>query len=610
MSATTYRPDLRDIRFVLFEQLDLIGTMSRYERYEDLDEEVSEQLLAEAARIAEEVVWPTNVGGDREGCRFDGEGNVFTPTGFKGVWDTIAEGGWMGLAVSEEYGGMQLPHLLDAAVHEMMSSANMAFATYPGLTRAAASLLSHYAPPELRKLVCSKMWGGEWSGTMCLTEAGAGSSVGDARTTATPTEEPGVYRIRGEKIFITAGDNDLVENTIHLVLARTPGAPAGTRGLSLFLVPKFEFDAEGRLGARNDAWVQSIEEKMGLHGSATTVLAFGVRGDEGARGLLLGEEGQGMPIMFHMMNEARIGVGVQGLSGAAAAYSLSLSYARERVQGTSIDNFKDPEAPRVPIVKHPDVRRMLLWQKVHVETMRSFIYSLAMRLDRAENTEDPARKAELMELVELMTPICKAYCSDRGFESAVTAMQVFGGYGYTGEYPVEQIVRDTKIASIWEGTNGIQAMDLLGRKMRMKNGMVFMGWLQQAGEEISRARAHEELKAPAEAVEKALNAVGATAMHLSGLGMQGQLDAALAHATAFLEAMGNVVLGLHSLWQARVASERLAGETPVSDADARFYRSKVVGARFYAAQVLPRAIATTKTIRSGDQSCMDPALFA
>ena len=608
MSATAYRPDLRDIRFVLFEQLDLIGSMSAFDRYADLDAEVCEQMLEEAARIAEEVVWPTNVIGDREGCQFDGQGNVTTPTGFKEVWDTLAEGGWISLAASEEYGGMQLPHLLDASVQEMMSAANMAFATYPGLTRAAAGLLAHYAPESVRSLVCTKMFSAEWSGTMCLTEAGAGSSVGDARTTATPTDEAGVYLIRGEKIFITAGDNDLVENTIHLVLARTPGAPVGTRGLSLFLVPKFAFDADGALGERNDAWVQSIEEKMGLHGSATTVLAFGTKTD-GAHGILLGEEGQGMPIMFHMMNEARIGVGVQGLAGASAAYGMSLAYAKDRIQGTSIANFKDADAPRVSILEHPDVRRMMLWQKVHVETMRSFIYTLAMRLDRAENTKDAAAREQLMDLVELMTPICKSYCSDRGFDSAVTAMQVFGGYGYTGEYPVEQVVRDTKIASIWEGTNGIQALDLLGRKMRKKNGMVFMGWMQEAGNTISAAKAHGELKEPAEALEKALNALGAAAMHLSGLGMQGQLDAAMAHASAFLDAMGCVVLGLHALWQGTIAQARLdAGE--LSEADSNFYRGKVVGAQFYAAQVLPKAIATTKVIRSGDQTCMDPALFA
>ncbi len=608
MSATVFSPDLRDIRFVLFEQLDLVGKMSAFERYGDLDRETFDHMLDEAARIATEVVWPTNANGDVQGCSFDGKGNVSTPDGFEDIWETFKEGGWAAISVSEEYGGLQLPHLFDASIHEMMSSANMAFATYPGLTRAAAGLLSHYAPDSVRELVCTKMWGLDWAGTMCLTEAGAGSAVGDARTQAFPTDEPGVYSIKGEKIFITGGDNDLTDNIIHLVLARTPGAPVGTRGLSLFLVPKFEFDAEGNLGERNDAWVQKIEEKMGLHGSATTVLAFGINGD-GARGILLGEEGQGMPIMFHMMNEARIGVGVQGLAGAAAGYGLSLSYAMDRIQGTSIANFKDPEAPRVSIVEHPDVRRMLLWQKVHVETMRSFIYSLAMRLDRAENTADEAEKQQLMGLVELMTPICKAYCSDKGFDSAVMAMQVFGGYGYTGEYPVEQVVRDTKIASIWEGTNGIQAIDLLGRKMRMNNGMVFMGWLQEAGEQISAAKAHAELKEPAEALEKALNSVGATAMHLSGLGMQGQLDAALGHATAFLDAMGNVVLGLHALWQGTLAQARL-DEGGLSESDQRFYRGKVVGARFYASQILPRAIATTKTIRSNDQSCMDEALFA
>jgi len=605
VSATDYVPDLRDIRFVLFEQLDIVGSMSPFPRYADLDQATAEQMVDEAARIVTEVLWPSNVAGDRIGCTHDGQGNVTTPPGFKEGWDTLAEGGWIGLSQDEQYGGLELPGLLDTVVQELIMSANIGFATYPALTKAAASLLSHYGPDRFRTLVVSKMVSGEWSGTMCLTESGAGTSVGDARTMATPTGDPGEYLIQGEKIFISAGDNDLAENIGHLVLARTPGAPAGTRGLSLFLVPKFRFDDEGRCGDRNDAFVQKIEEKMGLHGSATTVLAFGTQ-SEGALGYLLGEEGQGMPIMFHMMNEARIGTGLMGLATAATAYGLALGYATDRVQGTALKDMRKAGAEPVAIIEHPDVRRMLLHQKAHVETMRSFIYTLAMRYDQAEHTDDPGEKERLMGVVELMTPICKAHCSDRGYDVTVMAMQVFGGYGYTGEYPVEQCARDSKIASIWEGTNGVQALDLLGRKMRMRDGTVFMSWLQDAGREVARCKEIDALAGPAEAMEKALKTVGACAMHLSSLA-QSRLEAAMLQATPFQEMMGTVVLGLHALEQARIASGKLEGD--VSADDRRFYRGKVLGASFYASNVLPRAVALGKTIRSDDTSCLDPDLF-
>lgn len=607
MSATAYTPDLRDIRFVLFEQLDVIGTLSGFARHGSLDQGTAEHMLEEAARISTDVLWSSNGSGDRIGCTLDSAGNVTTPPGFKACWDLLAEGGWLRLPQDEEYGGLGLPHLLDNAVQELFMSSNLGFATYPSLTRAAASLLSRYGPERFRTLVVTKMLSGKWSGTMCLTESGAGTSVGDARTMATPTATPGEYLVQGEKIFITGGDNDLAENIGHLVLARTPRAPAGTRGLSLFLVPKYLFDQDGRRGARNDAVVQKIEQKMGLHGSATTVLAFGTQSD-GALGYRVGEEGQGMPIMFHMMNEARIGTGLMGLASAATAYGLARDYARERTQGTSLQRARDPDAEKVAIIEHPDVRRMLLWQKVHVETMRSFVYSLALRYDQAESTVDPEQKARLMGLVELMTPVCKAHCSDRGYEVAVMAIQCFGGYGYTGEYPVEQCARDGKIASIWEGTNGVQALDLLSRKMRLSGGAVFTGWLQEANEELARCRATNGLTGPAEAVEEALGALGACAMHLGGLAAEGKVDAAMLKATSFQEMMGTVVLGLHALWQARVASDSLRRDP--SEADRRFYRGKVLGASFYASHVLPRAIALGHTIRSRDGSCLDPDLFA
>jgi alkylation response protein AidB-like acyl-CoA dehydrogenase len=431
--------------------------------------------------------------------------------------------------------------------------------------------------------------------------------VGSSRTKAVPTDEPGVYGITGEKIFISCGDHGLAENIVHLVLARTPGAPEGTKGLSIFLVPKYDFDAAGALTDRNDVKVGKIEHKMGIHGSATCVMVFGA--DTPAKGYLLGNEGDGMRIMFLMMNEARMEVGMQGLCGASAAYQNALHYAKDRLQGSSIEKFGDASAPRVPIVVHPDVRRMLMWQKVHVETMRSLIYKTGLRIDLWHATEDKEQARALKGFVELMTPVVKSYCSDRGYDSTVMALQCFGGYGYTNEYPVEQLVRDTKIASVYEGTNGIQAMDLLGRKMRKGSGILFMNWLAEATEELEAAKAHAELAELVASVEKARDSLGGSAMHLGGLGMQGNLKGAMLQASPFLDQFGCVALAVEAVEQARVALERLAGGD-ANEADTRLYKGKVLNLRFYVKNILPRAVALGKSIREGDESCMDEALFA
>jgi alkylation response protein AidB-like acyl-CoA dehydrogenase len=603
MSATSFTADLRDIRFVLFEQLDITASLSKFEPFAELDNELCDSMIDEAYRISREVLDPVNKNSDRQGCRYDGEGNVKTPDGFKEAWDLMATGGWFALSAPLEYGGMGMPHALAAGVGELFTTACMSFALYPGLTRAAANLLTQFGADGYRDLVCERMFTGQWAGTMCLTEPGAGSSVGDNRTKATSAGD-GSWNIEGEKIFISSGDHDLAENIIHLVLARTPDAPAGTKGLSLFLVPKYIFDEEGNLGERNGAFVAGIEEKMGLHGSATCSLVFGAT--QPCRGYLIGEECQGIQIMFMMMNEARLEVGFQGLAGAAAAYQNSLHYARERVQGTDIRRFGDPDAPRVTINQHPNVRRMLMWQKVHVETMRSLIYQTTLRIDIAHATGDEQLKAHLEGQIALLTPVIKAYCSDKGFDSSVIGLQVFGGYGYTGEYPVEQHVRDTKIASIYEGTNGIQAMDLLGRKMRQGSGALFMAWLNELNQELDAAREVEELTEAIATMEKARDSLGASAMHLAGMAMQNRLPGAMLQATPFLDQFGCVLLGMHAISQARIAHEKMAEAT---GADLKYYRGKILNARFYATQVLPRAIGLGRSIRSGDESCLDEALF-
>ena len=613
MSATQYTPDLRDLSFVTHEVLGAIDTLHRAGVAEEVDQDLFDSTVAEAARVAVDLIGPLNGPGDREGCHLQDDGTVSVPAGYAEAYATFVEGGWPALSAPVEYGGMGLPSILAAAVGELITGACPAFAMYPGLTRGAANLLSHYAPTAWRTMVCERMFTGEWGGTMCLTEPGAGSAVGDARTRATPTGSDNVYLIEGEKIFISSGDHPLTENILHLVLARTPGAPAGTRGLSIFLVPKFEFDFEtGALGERNGVYVEKIEEKMGIHGNSTCALSFGAR--HACKGWLLGEEGQGMKIMFHMMNEARLEVGIQGLSGAAAAHQNALSYAKGRIQGQSIDDFGDADARSVAIIEHPDVRRMLMWQKVHVEGMRLLMYDVALHLDlweAAEHAETPDKEAirAVKGFVELMTPIVKSYGSDKGYDVTVSAIQTFGGYGFIGEYPVEQIARDTKIASIYEGTNGIQAMDLLGRKMAKGSGVLFMNWMGRATETLESVKAVEGLAEAVGSIEKARDSLGASAMHLAGLGMAGDRKGAMVQACHFLNQFGNVLLAVYLARAAKVAHEALAAGG-LSESDTRFYQGKLISLRFYVGQVLPESFALGRIIRAGDDSCMDPAAFA
>ena len=592
MSATGYTIDQRDIRFVLFEQLRVQDL--DFEKYADFDEEMYTSILEESERMAAEVCWPINGPGDRQGCRLD-NGSVKTPDGYPEAWKTLSEGGWIGYASPGEWGGIGLPDPVAMAVGEIFTGACPALGAYAGLSRGVANVLLHYGTDWMKDTCVEALNTGVMGGTMCLTEADAGSSVGDNRCKAAPVDGEDYFLLEGEKIFITGGDHDLTENIVHLVLARMPGAPEGTKGLSIFLVPKLNFDDN----SRNDAVVVGIEHKMGINGSGTSTLALGAIGP--CKGFIIGNPGDGMRVMFHLMNEARIAVGVQGLSSAAAAYQNAYHYARERVQGTSIKNFGRGDAEKVTINQHPDVRRMLMDMRVRVELLRSMCYKTALRLCQAENNEDHSALA----LVELMTPICKSYATDLGFQVTIDAMQVFGGYGYIQEYPIEQHARDSKIASIYEGTNGIQAMDLLGRKMRAQKGMVFMKWLQGANKEISAAKACSATAEIAGEVEKAVGHLGATAMHLSQLAMGGKLEEAMVQATPYLNLFGAVALGIHSLEQAVVAQAAIdAGSTEA------FYKGKILNARYYVANHLPQAVALAKSIKAGDDSCLDEILFA
>ncbi|MCA9708313.1 MAG: acyl-CoA dehydrogenase [Myxococcales bacterium] len=602
--STPFRVDIDDVEFVFFEQLRAHERLAQVEAFGELDRDTYTATFREIKRMAEEVLHPVDRVGDRQGCTLDDEGNVTTPEGYKEAWQRLAEGGWVSTSGPPELGGSGMPRTMAAVCNEVFASASTAFMMYPGLTAAAGRVVEAFGAEPHRTLVTTKLFSGEWSGTMCLTEAGAGSSVGDNRCKAVPSDdEPGVFLLEGEKIFISGGDNDLVENIVHLVLARTPGSPEGTKGLSLFLVPKYEFDGEGNLGARNGAKVVGLEHKMGINGSATCVLALGA--ERPCKGWLIGKERQGIALMFQMMNEARVGVAGQGAATCNAAYQYAVQYASERVQGTALMRTRDGEARRVPIIEHPDVRRMLMTLQVTAATTRAACMRVAFDEDLAHGLGDTKEADKLRRRMDLMIPVLKAHCTDLSFEMAALAVQVYGGYGFIKEYPVEQLVRDSKIQSIYEGTNGIQAMDLLGRKMRINGGALFMEWmadtqilLQEAGKEGFGAQAG--------AIQRAIGQLGASAMHLGKLAGDRKIDTAFLQAVPFLKTFGYTLLAMEALDQARVAKKLIAehGE------EKPLWVRKLAGLDFYVNSVLPQAVAWAKAVQSGDESPLDDRVFA
>jgi len=543
--------DERDQKFVLFEMLE-VDKLFEKRKYEEFSKELFDMILAEAEKLAVNEVFPTLVDGDREGCRLEG-GQVYVPKSFHRCYKLYCEGGWGAMTFSPEVGGQGLPYVLSVAAKDWFMH-NFAFLAYPGLSEGAAHLIETYGTEGQKNKYLEKMITGEWAGTMCLTEPNAGSDVGNLSTKAV-RQPDGTFRLQGTKIFITAGDHDLSENIIHPVLARIEGDPPGTKGISIFLVPKYLVNDDGGLGKRNDFGVAKIEEKMGIHGSSTCLLNFGDNGECYAE--LLGEEQQGMKIMFQMMNEARIAVGIQGESSASLAYLHALQYAKERLQGSSITQFKDPQAPRVPIIQHPDVRRMLLWMKSNVESMRALIYYASLCVDREMTEEDEAQKEKWQGILEVLTPICKAYNSDIGFRVTETAIQVYGGYGYCSEYPVEQIMRDAKIASIYEGTSGIQALDLVGRKLPRKNGASFMALLGEIGKTVKKYKEVDDLADLAGDVQDAANTLGEMGLFLAQSAGEGNFLLPISNAYPFLIMMGKVVAGWLLLWEAGVANEKL-----------------------------------------------------
>lgn len=607
--------DRRDIEFLFYEHLG-VDKLSAYPKFAEYNRELYDAVIEQAAKVAKELLFPINQVGDKQGCRWSPDG-VKTPEGFADAYHALRKDDWLAVTADPKFGGQGLPHVVGASVMEILSGANTAFMMYPALATAAANLLAAFGTDWMQKTVVPRLYKGEWGGTMCLTEAQAGSAVGDLTTKAIP--EGDHYRIEGNKIFISCGEQDITDNIIHLVLARIPGDPPGTKGISIFLVPKIRFDpATGRLGQKNDVKCTGIEHKMGINGSATCSLAFGEGG--ACQGYLIGEPRQGMKIMFHMMNEARIACGIQGASTAALAYEMARAYAKERVQGQDVEQWDAPQAEKVRIIKHPDVRRMLLDMKATVEGLRALLYWCAYHIDLAASHPDESVRSESKAFVELLTPICKAFSTDQAFRVCETAIQVFGGYGYIREYMVEQLCRDVKISSIYEGTNGIQALDLLGRKMAMKGGAVFMNYLNMLNRFLEHPPQDPELAAGFKSLASARDRLGEVAMKFMMMGQGGDRLYPVLSATPFLELFGYVVVGQLLLEQGKIAQPKLLALYEKADADtqaeqhalcrdndeARFYAGKVALAKYWAARKLPLVHAIAKGILSEDRSAFAP----
>jgi len=586
-------------------------------KYSDFNRELFQMVIDESAKLAGEVLFPLNTVLDREGVKFE-KGKVKVPALCHQAYRKFCEGGWVAPSGSQEFGGQGLPMLLNSTLTEIQGTGCMPFLMAPGLTRAAGHLLEKYGTDEIKKLFVENLYTGRWGGTMCLTESGAGSAVGDLKTKA--IRDGKRFRIEGEKIFITFGEHDLTENIVHLVLARIEGAPKGIKGVSLFLVPKIRVNSDGSLGEFNHVSCSRIEEKMGIHGSPTCTMVFGDGGP--CYGELIGEENQGIKYMFQMMNEARIGVALQGLSLGSASYQQALAYARERIQGVDMKFMNDPDAPRVPIIRHPDVRRMLLTMKAYTEGLRAMVYLTAFAADLAEHAPEESQRQEGQFLLDFLTPICKAFGSDAGFQMTCLGIQVLGGYGYTKEYPVEQYCRDAKIASIYEGTNGIQALDLLGRKVAGKGAAAFMTYMNRLNAWLDENANHATLAELVSKIAKARDTLVQVVMTFQQKGAEGDFYYPLLYATPFLEQAAHLVMAHLLTDMAMVAEKKLAAmvgsKAPASEEEwqkleeqnpeVKFYRGKLHSARFYVDTVLPHAHAISESILSGNRSPIEVTL--
>ena len=596
----TYTAPTRDTRFLVNELLDL-ASYGNLPGFEMASPDVTDAVITEGGKFCAEVLAPINQSGDQEGCTRHEDGSVTTPKGFKEAFNQFREAGWGTLAQPEEFGGQGLPHVLGFVMEEFISSANQAFGMYPGLTNGAISALIAKGTQEQKEMYLPKMVSGEWTGTMNLTEPQCGTDLGMIRTKAEPKGD-GSYSITGTKIFISAGEHDLSDNIIHLVLAKTPGAPDSTKGISLFVVPKFLVNEDGSVGERNGVMCGSIEHKMGIHANSTCVLNY-----DGATGWLVGEENKGLAAMFIMMNAARLGVGMQGLSQAEVAYQNAVAYALDRRQGRALTGPAEPEAQADPIFVHPDVRRMLMDAKAFTEGMRALSLWGALLVDLTHKAQTEEERAEADAMIGLLTPVIKGYGTDKGYEVATNMQQVFGGHGYIEEWGMSQFVRDARIAQIYEGTNGVQAMDLCGRKLAQKGGAAIQAYFKAVGDDIAAAKDDDDLGAMAEALEKALGQQQAATMWFMQNAMQNpnHLGAGAHH---YMHIMGIVTLGWMWLRMAKVAQTALANATD----DKAFYEAKLATARYYMDRFLPDVGALRRKLEAGADSLMalDEAAFS
>lgn len=589
----TYKAPVDDVLFLLN---DVLG----YERYSNLPgfsdatPDLVEAILGEAARFCEEVVQPLNQTGDSQGCTRAEDGSVTTPDGFKDAYETYSQAGWIGLAADPDYGGQGLPYTIAAVLNEFVSSANMAWGMYPGLTQGAIAALHQHGSDEQKRTYLPKMISGEWSGTMNLTEPQCGTDLGLIKTKATDNGD-GSWSVTGQKIFISAGEHDLTSNIVHLVLARIDGAPEGTSGISLFVVPKFLPNQDGNPGERNAVSCGSIEEKMGIHGNATCVMNY-----DGATGWLVGEENKGLRAMFTMMNEARLGVGVQGLAQSEVAYQNAAIYARERLQGRALSGSKNPDGKADPIIVHPDVRRALMQIRSFNEAARALVLWTALKGDVAHRSDDEKDRKAADDLMGLLTPVIKGVLTDKGFENAVDAQQIYGGHGYISEWGMEQFVRDARIAMIYEGANGIQALDLVGRKLPREGGKAVMAFFAEVGEFIEENAEDEAMQPYVVPLKAGLDHLQQATMWFMNNAMT-KPDNAGAGSTDYMHLFGLVALGYMWAKIAKVATGKLA-----SGADGRtaFLEAKLLVGRFWMERVMPETAAHLARISSGADTLM------
>ncbi|WP_413672836.1 acyl-CoA dehydrogenase C-terminal domain-containing protein [Massilia cellulosiltytica] len=593
-----YVAPLRDMQFVLHEFLNVTEEFKNLPAYQEIDADIINQVLEEGAKFTQEVLFPLNHSGDREGCHYDAATKtVTTPKGFKEAYKQYVEGGWAALACDPEYGGQGLPVSLNNSFYEMLNSSNQAWTMYPGLSHGAYECLKEHGTDDQKKFYLPKLVSGEWTGTMCLTEAHCGTDLGLLRTKAEPQAD-GTYSITGSKIFISAGEHDMSENIVHLVLARLPDAPEGSKGISLFLVPKFLPNADGSVGARNGITCGAIEEKMGIHGNSTCQMNL-----DGAIGTLIGQPHKGLNAMFVFMNAARLGVGMQSLGLTEVAYQNALVYAKDRIQMRSLSGPKSPDKPADPIIVHPDVRRMLLTAKAYAEGARALTSYVALQIDRELNHPDEEVRKEAAGEVALLTPVVKAFITDNGWIATSEAMQVYGGHGYIAEWGMEQYVRDARINMIYEGTNTIQSLDLLGRKILMDNGAKLRAFGEKIKAFVEDNGLDEQMSEFVSPLGELGEKVGKLTMEIGMKAFQNQ-DEVGAAAVPYLRVVGHMVFSYFFAQMAKIALAK-------KDSGDKFYESKLATARFYFARLYPETAMLIRQARSGSSNLMalDADLF-